>query len=264
VHGESWLLAWLGVSILLLVLLWLWQGRAAVEYSDGVYAGSARSVLDGLVPYRDFAAAQPPGVYYVGASLLALGDSVTALRAGLAAFDLALAALVLVAVWRLTGRRASAVAAGVVALVTPWAMREHAQLLPETFGAPLLVGAMLAARDRKWSFLAGILGAGALLFKLTFLIPAIAIVALAAAPVIALGAMIATVLMGVATVGIALAPGSGKAFSRPRLRPGSRHFTTRAVSGRRLYGTCCRCSYRRRSRSGFACAVAHRLSFAWC
>ena len=31
------------------------------------------------------------------------------------------------------------------AWLTPWALREHAQLLPETVAAPLLLGAALAA-----------------------------------------------------------------------------------------------------------------------
>ena len=70
------MIAWLAAAVAVLVVLAAWQGRAYVEYSDGVYAGSARAVLNGAVPYRDFAAAQPPGVFYAGALLLALGDSV--------------------------------------------------------------------------------------------------------------------------------------------------------------------------------------------
>jgi hypothetical protein len=174
-----------------------------VEYSDGVYAASARLVLDGLEPYRDFAAAQPPGVFYAGAGLLALGDSVSALRGALALVNLATAALVLVVVWRLTGRKAAAWIAGIAALVAPWALREHAQLIPETFGAPLLLGAALAASRPRWSWLAGALGGTAVLFKLPFVLPALAIAAVAAsrrAALIALGAMLA-LGFGAATAG---------------------------------------------------------------
>jgi hypothetical protein len=189
VQRHAWLIAWIGAGVLLLVLLAVWQGEAYVEYSDGVYAASARALVHGLVPYRDFAAAQPPGVFYAGAFLLELGDSVGGLRRGLAVVDLVTAALVLTAVWRLTGRRASAGLAGLAALLTPWALREHAQLLPETFAAPLLLGAALAARDKRSSWACGLLGAAAGVFKVAFLLPAIAIAAAAAAPPLALAAL---------------------------------------------------------------------------
>ena len=79
-----WLICWVAASVVVLILLAIWQGRAYVAYSDGVYAESARLVTKGLVPYTDFGAAQPPGIYYAGAVILWLGDSVEALRRGLA------------------------------------------------------------------------------------------------------------------------------------------------------------------------------------
>lgn len=193
--------------MLVLVLLALWQGQAYVEYSDGVYAASARLVLHGAVPYRDFAAAQPPGVFYLGALLLALGESVEALRRALAGLDLILAGLVAVAVWRLTGRRMSASLAGIAALLTPWALKEHAQLLPETFAAPLLVGAVLAASSRRTSLLAGVLGACAVLFKVAFLVPAAAIAAAAAEPALALEGLLGACLAGFAACWMAFGSG---------------------------------------------------------
>ena len=192
------------------MLLAAWQGRAYVEYSDGVYAGSARAVLHGAVPYHDFAAAQPPGVFYAGTLLLALGDSPDGLRRGLAVVDLILAALVLVAVWRLTGRRVSAVVAGLAALLTPWALREHAQLTPETFAAPLLLAAALVAAEERWSWGVGLLGAAAAMFKLAFLLPAAAIAAVAAAPATALSTLILATAAELATAWV----GFGSAFWR--------------------------------------------------
>jgi len=207
VRRYLWLIGWVGASLLLLVMLAIWQGRAYVDYSDGVYAESARLVVHGLVPYRDFAAAQPPGVFYAGALILALGDSIQTLRFGLAVVDLALALLVLAVVWRLTGRRTSAAVAGLVALITPWALLEHAQLLPETFAAPLLVIAILAAGGRRSSWLAGIAGALAGLFKIAFFLPALALAAAAAAPALALGALAGTALAGFAASGVAFGAG---------------------------------------------------------
>src|SRR5256885_13723769 len=70
-------------GIALLVALRIWQGDAYWSYSDGVYALSARLVLHGHDLYREIAAAQPPPVFYAGALLLAVHDSLDALRAGL-------------------------------------------------------------------------------------------------------------------------------------------------------------------------------------
>jgi hypothetical protein len=67
-----------------------------------------------------------------------------------------------------------------VALLTPWALREHAQLVPETVAAPLLMGAALAASRRATAALAGVLGAVAATFKLAFGLPALLIVLLGA------------------------------------------------------------------------------------
>ncbi|MDQ3676200.1 MAG: hypothetical protein M3401_05260 [Actinomycetota bacterium] len=161
-----------------LVALGVWQGEGYWENSDGVYALSARQLLDGQSLYEDFAAAQPPSLFYVAAGALAISDSLAAIRVEMAVCRLAVSLLVLVAVWRLTRRRDAALVAALVAFVTPWALREHAQLLPETVGAPLLMAAALAASRRATSVLAGVLGAVATTFKVAFLLPAAVIVLL--------------------------------------------------------------------------------------
>jgi hypothetical protein len=170
------LVGWLALTVLVLLALALWQGHSYWEYSDGVYSLSARYVLDGRSLYHDFAAAQPPSLFYIGAAVLALDDSPTAIRVAMAACEATVSLLVLIAVWRLTRRRDAALLAALVTLVTPWALREHAQLLPETLAAPLVMGAALAASRRGSAILAGLLGAIAASFKLAFVLPALAIV----------------------------------------------------------------------------------------
>jgi hypothetical protein len=173
--GARTLAAWALLAGGLLVALRLWQGDAYWEYSDGVYALTGRLVLHGAALYRDVAAAQPPPIYYAGAGILALGDDVGTLRAGLSVVALATSLLVLLCVWRLTRVRTAAVIAGLLALLTPWALREHAQLVPETFAAPLLLGAALAGSRARGAMAAGGLAAAAVAFKLAFVLPALAL-----------------------------------------------------------------------------------------
>ena len=189
------LLAWAGLAAITLIALAAWQGQSYWEYSDGVYALSARQVLDGQALYEDFAAAQPPPLYLLGAAALAISDTPGAIRALMALCEAATSLLVLVAVHRLTRSRAAALAAAVACLLTPWALREHAQLLPETVAAPLLLGAALAAGRRGGAIATGVLTAIAAAFKLAFVIPALVIVLLAADRRRALAAFVATGLL---------------------------------------------------------------------
>jgi hypothetical protein len=155
-----------------LTALGLWRGLSFWNPSDGIYAMSARLVLDGLGLYTDVAAAQPPPVYLAGAGLLALDDSATALRAGLEAWTLLTALLVFAAVLRLSGRRVLAVAAGVAAPLTPVMLHENALLTPETLGAPVLLGVALLVRHPR---AAGAAGAVAVAIKLSFALPVLAV-----------------------------------------------------------------------------------------
>lgn len=180
--GAPALIAWALLALGLLALLRVWQGDGYWEYSDGVYALTSRLLLDGASLYREVAAAQPPPVYLAGAGVLgAFGDSVAGLRWGLSLVALVTSVLVLACTWRLTRSRAAAVLAGLLALVTPWALREHAQLVPETFAAPLVLGAALAASrpGRGGALAAGALAAAAVAFKLAFVLPALAVLAAA-------------------------------------------------------------------------------------
>lgn len=176
--GRPPVLVWLAPTALVLVALGLWQGQSYWEYSDGVYSLSARYVLDGHSLYGDFAAAQPPSLFYLGAGVLAIDDSATAIRIAMAACKALVSLLVLICVWRLTRRRDAALLAAIAALLTPWAVREHAQFVPETLAAPLVLGAALAASRRSTALVAGILGALAATFKLALALPALAVVLL--------------------------------------------------------------------------------------
>ena len=201
------LVGWLALSVLVLLALALWQGQSYWEYSDGVYSLSARYVLDGRSLYSDFAAAQPPALFYVGAAVLAIDDSPAAIRVAMAACRAAVSLLVLVAVWRLTRRRDAALLAALATFVSPWALREHAQLLPETLAAPLVMGTALAAGRRATAVLAGALGAIAATFKLAFVLPALAIVLL--------GRHVRQGLIGFAATGAVLAPAFVALFGEP-------------------------------------------------
>jgi hypothetical protein len=109
----------------------------------------------------------------------------------MALFDLVTAALVVVAVWRLTARRWLAAGSGLVALFLPWSLHEHAQLTPETLGAPLILGSALLAARATRAALAGALGAVAIACKLAFALPALLVVLAAAAPRRALAWLVA-------------------------------------------------------------------------
>jgi hypothetical protein len=174
-------LAYVAIAGLLLLVLGLVEAEAYWSYSGGVYAMTAREWLHGLEPYRDVALAQPPGVAWGGAAILAVfGDGVTGLGVGMSLVELVTGGLVAVAVWRLTGLGWVAVAAGVAALLAPWTLHERAALTPETLGAPLLLGAALLAARERTAAVAGVVAALAVCCKLPFLLP-VAAVALAAA-----------------------------------------------------------------------------------
>lgn len=174
IPSDAIALALIGL-VIELVLLAVWQRNGYWDFSDGVYAESARELLHGLMPYRDFAAAQPPPVYLAGAFLLVFHDGLASLRAGMALADLATAVLVGICVWRLTARRWIAVAAVWASPLIPISLHEHAQLTPESLAAPLIMlGALCCARSRR-AAAGGVLLAVAASCKVAFLIPALAI-----------------------------------------------------------------------------------------
>ncbi len=200
--APAWWVGFVALAVLVLALEWLWQGKTYWLYSEGVYLVTARAVTDGATLYSDVAAAQPPPLFYLGAALVEVSDSVLWVRGALATVSLATAALVAVAVSRLTGDRAAAGVAGIASLLLPWTLREHATLTPEPLAAPLLLGAaLLAARTRLAPVAAG-LGLAAASLKLAFLLPVAAVGAFAAARV---RYFATAVVLGLAAAGASLA-----------------------------------------------------------
>jgi hypothetical protein len=173
--GASLALA-LATGVLELVLLAVWQRNGYWEFSDGVYGETARVLLHGQDLYSDVAAAQPPPVYLFGALLLAVHDGLSSLRAGLALVELVTASLVALSVWRLSGRGRVALAAGLIAPLLPITLHEHAQLIPETLAAPLVMGGALWCARSERGVAGGATLACAAACKLAFGLPALVIV----------------------------------------------------------------------------------------
>lgn len=157
-------------AAIVLVALFFWQRGAYINYAEGVYLFSSRLVLEGATPYRDFIAAHPPLLFYAGAGILAIWDSIDGVRIVLALLTAITGGLVVAVVHRLTRSAPAAVLAGLISLLTPWSLREHTVLTPETFGEPLLMGAILLAARPRTAAWAGVVAAVAVGFKWPFLL----------------------------------------------------------------------------------------------
>jgi alpha-1,2-mannosyltransferase len=139
----------------LALALGLWQlGRPHVlfgvdEYDDGVYFGAALYLVHGVLPYRDYAFVQPPGLPVLLAPLAGLAGLVGS-RAALGAARVltvlagAADALLAGALLRHRGPAAAGVAAGLVALSPTMLASEHTLLLEPYLLAACLAGLLLA------------------------------------------------------------------------------------------------------------------------
>lgn len=198
----AWVALFTIAAAAIVALEHLWRGQSYWNFSEGVYLVTARAVLDGENLYAGIAAAQPPPLFYLGAGLMAISESLLFVRGALGLSTVAVGALVAVIVCRLTGRPAVGVAAGLAALLTPWTVREHATLTPDPLAAaPLLAAALLAARPGSRAAVAGgALAAVAASLKLAFLLPlaAVALVARRRGPFVA-GALLAGGALAVAS-----------------------------------------------------------------
>jgi hypothetical protein len=163
------------LAVPLVLGLLAWRGPSYWEYSEGVYALTARMLLGGAKLYSEVVAAQPPLLFHAGAGVLAVHDSLEALRAALALPLLVTGLLVALAVWRLTASHLAAVSGGLAALVAPWTLHEGTLLMPEAFATPLLMGAALLASSPARARWAGALAALAASVKLAFVLPLLAL-----------------------------------------------------------------------------------------
>lgn len=205
--GSLGLFVLLSAALVLAVLLV--RDNSYWNLSDGVYLYTADAVREGEGLYTDIAAAQPPPIYYLGAAIIALGDSLTGVRIILALANVLTGVAVLLAVHRLTARPRLAAVAGALALLTPRLLHDAANLLPETFAAPLLMAAALLASRHATAALGGVVAALAVAVKLAFALPAAALV---------LGAVEARrYVTGLLATGIALALVFLVAFGTPML-----------------------------------------------
>ncbi len=146
--------------------------------SEGVYALSAHLMLHGSALYSGMAGAQPPGVFVVGAGLLAIHDSLEWLRLAVGGLQLLGGLFAAVMVLRATGSRVAAMLTPAAVLLTPWAVHEHGALTPELVALPLMLGAGLAAGDGSRPVLTGVLCGLLPAVKYPFVIPALVLVAL--------------------------------------------------------------------------------------
>lgn len=160
-----------------------------------MYALTSRLWLDGGDLYGHIVVAQPPWQFFYGAGALAIHDSMTWLRFVVGLAQLGAGVLAAVAVRRLTDNPLAILAAPVLTLLTPWAVREHGALTPELLAPPVLLGAALLASRPKTAPAAGALASVAVFLKWPYALPVAALVLFSAAPKRAiLGAAVAGVV----------------------------------------------------------------------
>jgi hypothetical protein len=205
---RSALLAAFALAAGVAVGLHLLRGNAYWDYSEGVYLYTSRLLLHGHDLYGEVVAAQPPPLFLVGAGLLAIHDSLGWARAAIGAVEVGTALLAAAVVWRIVGNRAAAIGAAPLTLLTPWAVHEHGSLIPEMIAAPLLLGGVLLARDRDRAPWLGLCAALLATMKLSYAVPAVALVAVSAdwrrAARWALGAAVAGAMAAFAVFGTGL------------------------------------------------------------
>ena len=168
------------LGLVVLAVLHVAHGRSYWSFSEGVYALTSRLLLDGHDLYGDVVVAQPPVLFVVGAGFLGISDTIEGLRLLVGLLQLAGGVLAAVTLARLGAGRAWVALAPLLALLMPWAVHEHGALTPETVAVPLLMGAGLLVARRRGAPWAGVLLGLAVFTKFTFLLPAAALVLVAA------------------------------------------------------------------------------------
>jgi len=121
------------------------------EYDDGVYLGGAIRLIEGALPYRDFASVQPPGILLLmtPAALVAKVSTTThAMALARTATALASTACVPLAggLMRHRGTMATLVTCGVLAIYPDDVTTAHTLILEPWMNLCLLIGACFAFR----------------------------------------------------------------------------------------------------------------------
>ncbi|HEY4098283.1 MAG TPA: hypothetical protein VGM33_22350 [Baekduia sp.] len=160
--------------------------------SEGTYALTARSLLNGGDLYGHTVVAQPPALFVLGAGVLALGDSLDLLRVVMVVLQVVALALLALAVRRMTGSWWATAATAPIGVVLPWSVHEQGIFQPEALALPCLAGALVLAPGRRGAGWAGVLLALAVGAKLPMALPALAGVWAAADRRAAAGGFVAT------------------------------------------------------------------------
>lgn len=147
--------------------------------SEGVYALTARFLLDGHALYSEIVVAQPPPLFLFGAGVLAIHDSLPFLRFVFGLLQVSAALVGGCIAWRLTGKSWAMIVVVVLGLFAPWSVREHGFILPEVFASPLVVLAVLLAARKDCAVITGLLLGVITFTKVPFIIFAIFIIAVA-------------------------------------------------------------------------------------
>src|SRR5262245_20557146 len=145
--------ALIGLALRLWVLFW--PGLMSVtQYDDGPYFGSAVRLVHGVLPYRDYAFVQPPGITELMSPAALdsyLSSTASALVIGRFLTGFAGAAALVLAGFLVRHRGALAVllTCGILAIYPPSVMAAHTVLLEPWLVLPCLAGAVAVFdRDR--------------------------------------------------------------------------------------------------------------------
>jgi hypothetical protein len=153
------------------------------EYDDGVYLGGSIRLLQGVIPYKDFAFVQPPGILLLMTPVALLTKFTTATHAMAAARILtALASTACVplagSLMRHRGPLVTLVTSGILAIYPDDITTAHTLILEPWMNLLLLIGACLAFRGGRlapprWLLWAGVAIGAATSVKLWGGLPAV-------------------------------------------------------------------------------------------
>lgn len=190
-----WLITGFVIALILHLGCMFALGLGYRNNSEGVYALTARLLLNGHSLYSNVVAAQPPPLFIFGAGVLAIHDSIFFLRFVFGLLQVIAALIVGVIAWKLTGKRWAILVAVVLSMLGPWSVHEHGFITPEILGIPLILAGTLFAASKRCTPLAGFALGLAAFTKLPFIIFAVFIVFVAANRIKAACWTIATFLL---------------------------------------------------------------------
>jgi hypothetical protein len=190
------------LGLVALVAIHLVERGSYWDYSEGVYALTSQLWLRGADLYGYVVAAQPPGVFVLGAGLLAVHDSLEWLRFGVGAWQLGGGLIAASVVWRITESRVAAALAPAAILLTPWAIHENGALLPELVALPLLLGGLRLSVEPRRAVALGVVCGLLPLIKIPLVLAALVLLASAVDRRRSAVAALVTLLAGVTAAGV--------------------------------------------------------------